>query len=92
MYSYGPPLMAEQKQDDQLEHTYSSDVKIRDVVQKTCCRQWTIGKSGERVSGISVLAARHDDDDDDDDYLIFGFFCFNGISTIVGYLMPNQSL
>ena len=24
-----------------------------------------IGRSGERVSGISVLAARHDDDDDD---------------------------
>ena len=23
-----------------------------------------IGRSGERVSGISVLAARHDDDDD----------------------------
>ena len=22
MYSYGPPHMAEQKQDDQLEHTY----------------------------------------------------------------------
>ncbi len=26
-----------------------------------------IGKSGERGSGISVLAARHDDDADDDD-------------------------
>ena len=24
-----------------------------------------IGRSGERGSGISVLAARHDDDDDD---------------------------
>ena len=24
MYFYGPTLMAEQKQDDQLEHTYSS--------------------------------------------------------------------
>ena len=24
MYSYGPPHMAKQKQDDQLEHTYSS--------------------------------------------------------------------
>ena len=35
MYSYGPPLMTEKKQDDQLEHTYSSYVKIRDVVQKT---------------------------------------------------------
>ena len=27
MYSYGPPHMAEQKQDDQLEHTY---------IQKLC--------------------------------------------------------
>ena len=26
-----------------------------------------IGKSGERGSGIAVLAAQHDDDDDDDD-------------------------
>ena len=65
MYSYGPPLMAEQKQDDQLKHTYSSYVKIWDVVQKTCRRQWTIGKSGERGSGISVRAAQYDYDDDD---------------------------
>ena len=30
------PVMAEQKQDDQFEHTHSSYVKVRDVVQKTC--------------------------------------------------------
>ena len=35
-----------------------------DVALKTCQRRWTIGRSGERGSGISVLAARHDDDDD----------------------------
>ena len=64
MYSYGPPHMAEQKQDDQHEHTFSNYVRIRDVVQKTCQRRLTIGKSGERRSGISVLPARHDDDDD----------------------------
>ena len=58
--------MAMQKQDDQHEHTFSNYVRIRDVVQKTCLRRWTIGKSGERGSGISVQAARHDDDDDDD--------------------------
>ena len=29
------PHMAEQKQDDQLEHTYSSYVRIRDVALKT---------------------------------------------------------
>ena len=65
MYSYGPPHMAVQKQDDQHEHTFSSYVRIRDVVLKTCQRRWTIGKSGERGSRIYVLPARHDDDDDD---------------------------
>ena len=44
MYSYGPPHMAEQK----LDHIYSSYVRIRDVALKTCQRQWTIRKSGER--------------------------------------------
>ena len=62
-YSCGPPHMANQKQDDQLEHTYSSYVMIRDVTLKTCQRRWMIGRRGERGSGISVLAARHDDDD-----------------------------
>ena len=65
MYSHGPPHMAVQKQDDQHEHTFSSYVRIQDVVQKTCLRRWTIGKSGERGSGISVLPVRHDDDADD---------------------------
>ena len=55
--------MAEQKQDNQLEHTYSSYVRIRDVALKTCQRQCTIGRSGERRSEISVLAAQHGDDD-----------------------------
>ena len=43
--------------------TYSSYVRMRDVVLKTCQRRWTIRKCGERGSGISVLAAPHDDDD-----------------------------
>ena len=55
--------MAVQKQDDQHEHTFSSYVRIRDVVLKTCLGRWTIGKSGERGSGISVLPARYEDDD-----------------------------
>ena len=67
MYSYGPPHMAVQKQDDQHEHTFSSYVRIRDVVLKTYLGRWTTGRSGERGSGISVLPARDDDDDDDDD-------------------------
>ena len=60
MYSYGPPHMDEQKQYAHLKHTYSSYVRMRDVALKTCQRRWTIGRSGERGSGISVLAARHD--------------------------------
>ena len=57
--------MAKQKQDDQLEHTYCSYVRIWDVALKTCQRRLMIGRRGERVSGISVLVARHDDDDND---------------------------
>ena len=54
--------MARQKQDDQLEHASSSYVIIWDVALKTCQRRWTIGRSSERGSGISVPVARHDDD------------------------------
>ena len=68
MYSYGSPHTAAQKQDDQLERTFSSYVRIQDVVLKTYLGRWTIGRSGERGSGISVLPARDDDDDDDDNY------------------------
>ena len=57
--------MAVQKQDDQHKHTFSSYVRIRDVVLKTCLGRWTIERSGERGSGISVLPAWHDDDDAD---------------------------
>ena len=64
MISYGPPHVAEQKQDGPLEHTYSSYVRIRDVALNTCQKRWTIGRSDERGSGISVLAARHETDDD----------------------------
>ena len=64
MYSYGSPHMAAQKQDNQLERTLSSYVRIQDVVLKTYLGRWTIGRSGERGSGISVLPARYDDDDD----------------------------
>ena len=40
-------------------------MRIRDVALKTYQRRWTIGRNGERGSGISVLAARQDDDDND---------------------------
>ena len=66
MYSYGSPHTAAQKQDNQHERTFSSYVRIQVVVLKTCLGRWTIGRSGERGSGISVLPARYDDDDDDE--------------------------
>ena len=49
--------MDEQRQDDQLKPTYSSSVPIRDVILKTCRKQWMIGKGGERGSEISMLIA-----------------------------------
>ena len=69
--------MVRQKQEDQLDRTYSSYVRNRDVALKTCQRRWTIGRSGERGSGISVLAARHDDDDDDDEIFLILFYCID---------------
>ena len=80
MYSYGSPHMAAQKQDDQHERTFSSYVRIQVVVLKTCLGRWTIGRSGERGSGISVLPARYDDDDDiyrsRNDFKLDFAFCF----------------
>ena len=55
------------KADDQREHTSSNYVRIQDVALKSCQRRWTIERSVERGSGISVLAVRHHNDDDDDD-------------------------
>ena len=57
--------MDEQRQNVQLEPTYSSSVLIQYVALRIFRKQWTIGKCGERGSGISMLIARHDDDDDD---------------------------
>ena len=64
MYSCGPLHMDEQRQENQLEPTYSSSMPIREVTLKTCRKQWKIGKDGKRRSGISVLMARCDDDHD----------------------------
>ena len=61
MSSCGPLQMDEKDRTTSLNN-HSNSVPIRDVVLKTCWKQWTIGKGGERGSGISVLMARHDDD------------------------------
>ena len=43
----------------------------RTYIQQLCeDTGWKTGRSGENVSGISVLAAQHDDDDDDDKYTL----------------------
>ena len=55
--------MDEQRQDDHREPTYSNSVPIQDVALRTCRKQWTIEKGGERRSGISVLMVRHDYDE-----------------------------
>ena len=57
MYSFGPPHMAVQKQDYHHEHTFCNYVRIQDVVLKTYLGRWTIGRSGETGSGISMLPA-----------------------------------
>ena len=55
--------MDKQRQDDQLEPIYNSSVPIQDVALKIYRERWTIEKGGERGSGRSMQAARHDDDD-----------------------------
>ena len=62
MYSDGSLHMDEQRQDDQLEPTYSSSMQIWDVALKTYRKQYTIEKGGKKESGISVLMGEHDDD------------------------------
>ena len=95
MYSCGPPLMDVQVWDDQHELTYSSYVRTRVVILKTCRRRWVIGRNGERRSGISAQAARHDDDDDDENYLRFNadeYICFHTHDLCFLYTSAHNSL
>ena len=64
-YSCRPLHVDEQRQDDQLEPTYTSSVPIRNVALKTYRERWTIEKGGGRGSGRSVLVEQDDDDNDD---------------------------
>ena len=52
------PSHGRAKQDNQIEPTYSSYVRIWDIALKTSQRRWTIGRSGERGLGLSVLVAQ----------------------------------
>ena len=71
MYSHGPPHMAKQKQDDQLEHTYSSYVRIRDAAPEELPEAMNDREKWRERVRISVLAARHDDNDDISLQIIF---------------------
>ena len=62
MYSFH---MDEQRLDDQLKFIYSSSVLERRCSLEDLPERWTIEIGGERGSGRSVMAVRHDDDDDD---------------------------
>ena len=81
MCSYRPLHIAERKLVDQHEPTYSSSVRIRVVALRTSRKRWTIGRGGERGSGISVLMARQDDD---------GNLQF-GISSLIIYHQMKQN-
>ena len=54
-----------------LNKSKTTSSNIQQLCEDTGCspedlpRRWTIGRSGKRGSGISVLVARHDDDDDE---------------------------
>ena len=69
IYSCGPLHMDEQRQDVQFEPTCSSFVPIREGALRICRKQWTIGRCGERRSGISVLI------DEEVHYNYFNSYC-----------------
>ena len=48
------PTYGRAKKDDQHQHTFSNYLRIRDGVQKTCQRRWTIGKSGREIRATST--------------------------------------
>ena len=55
--------MDEQRQDDQLEPIYNSSGPIQHIALKNYREEYTIEKGwGERMSGRSVLVARHEYD------------------------------
>ena len=47
--------------------SFAYSFQLNSFARKTYWKQWTVGRGGERGSGISTLIARDDVDDDDDD-------------------------
>ena len=72
---------------------HTSAMWRRDVTLKTFLRRWTIERSGERGSGISVQAARHnDDDDDDDDDVLYGGYDTSAPSCAVARVLEFREV
>ena len=71
-------------------------MRIRDVALRTCQKRWTIGRSGERGSGISMLAEWHDDDDDllfQTIYILYRVFLLVNTNRTICYIVkyiPTQ--
>ena len=63
MYSCGLLHTDEKRLEDQPEPINNNSILIQDLAWKTCRERWMIETNGERGSGKSVLAVRHDDDD-----------------------------
>ena len=53
--------MDEQRLDDLLQPIHNSSVPIEDIALKTSREKLTIETDGDRGSGRSMLAERHDD-------------------------------
>ena len=84
------PHRAEQKQDDQLEHTSSNYVRIRDVSLKTRQRRWTVRRSGEgypclwhdmmmMISNLPIFPLNV-------------FICIMDVDRVVGSFQRNQAI
>ena len=67
-------------------------MRTQDVTLKTCRRRWMIGRSSERRSGISVLAARRDDDDEVGKVIKLSIYSKYGNYTTILRAILNKSL
>ena len=74
----------------QLKLTYSSSVLIGDVALRTCWKQWTIGRYGERGSEISMLIAQHNDDDNNWFLRKILYSCWLHICSYIAFLCASH--
>ena len=65
-------------------------VRIRDVALWTCQKRWTIERSDERGSEISVLTAWHDDDEWW--YMYKEYFALNNLQWLICHKTPLKQV